>query len=259
MNELIPLCTFGAIAFLFLRKTEWINETVKHMPYRHVRHIMAEVWSCFFLSAYYCVTTAWALYMWIYVPGWQEDGLQCNYVTGEVPFLIRLLYLVQISFYMVSIAELNYKQYKWSKHMVMAVHHWITLILLVSSFSYGQLYVGIVILGLHDVGDIFLYLSDGMNKYTNLQDNYRIPRKDWMNTAKVIMFATFAILFVVCRIYMFGYVVTTACYRHVSDANPTRFMFWGLLALTCMHIYWFRQIVSMLWRLYNGNDKDVRD
>ena len=190
------------------------------------------------------------LFWWFIEPSTWEYGFECMSENTPNPY-IKWLYIYAIQFYGSELVYLILKC-KRTDRILMITHHGTTLVLLLLSAITREKWVGLLILFLHDVGDILLYLSEALHRYT----------KRNVYILKSVVFGMFAITFIYTRIYLFGYhVYWNGCVLHKDITIPHNMVMISMMTtLLGMHCYWLFCILRMLWRLvYIGNNaKDVR-
>jgi hypothetical protein len=177
-------------------------------------------------------------------------------IFGQLPpppsEIVHLYYMVALGFYLSAVLFLFRYDTRRSDFHELAFHHFITLGLLLLSYVFGYLRCGVVILALHDVGDIFLYLAKTLH-YFGLAG---------LDTA---VFAVFAVTFYFTRLVLLPrltYTVTVETLREL--AYNSSFNNWGrnfersvlhlgvfaclLYSLILLHCFWFALILKMIYR-----------
>jgi hypothetical protein len=166
--------------------------------------------------------------------------------------IVHLYYMVALGFYLSAVVFLFRYDTRRSDFKELAFHHFVTLGLILLSYFYGYLRCGVVILALHDVGDIFLYLAKTLH-YLGLAG---------LDTA---VFAVFAVTFYLTRLVLLPrltYTVTVETLREL--AYNSSFNNWGrnfernllhlgafgclLYSLILLHCFWFALILKMIYR-----------
>ncbi|KXS18068.1 longevity-assurance protein [Gonapodya prolifera JEL478] len=140
----------------------------------------------------------------------------------------------------------------------MFVHHLVTLFLIGGSWAYGFHRVGVFVMILHDISDPFMELAKAAN-YMGAQ------------MAANILFVSFAISFIVSRMYVYpkyvlGGVIYDSVYSegdHIGFGDNTivyTFLI-PLLVLQALHAFWSFLIVRMIVDsiIAGGVEGDVRD
>lgn len=184
-----------------------------------------------------------------------------NWKSGmPVPTNIAIAYLMQGSFYGHSIYATFYMD-TWRKDSaVMVVHHIITLALISFSYAFRYHNVGILVLFLHDIGDIQLefiklniYLKSRGGGYHRLND-----------ILSDVVSVSFSITWFLFRLYWFPLkVLFTTCVSSLQFVPniPFYFFFNALLfMLLLMNIYWFLFIVVFIVKVLKMKEvNDVRE
>lgn len=139
------------------------------------------------------------------------------------------------------------------------IHHTVTLSMVVASYLYGYVRTGIIIIALHDVGDIFLYGAKFIH-YLGLKG---------LDTA---IFAVFAVTFYITRLVMYSRIVHTVTVSTLQklieepsfnnwamyfDTYKYHWLFFVicLSTLLFLHCFWFSLILKMIYRELFLGDK----
>lgn len=166
----------------------------------------------------------------------------------SINYKIRLHYLFQISFYLIQIFLLQFDS-KAKDSLLMIIHHIITLLLLVYSYRVNLSRIGLIIMILHDINDPFL------------QTARLLLRLKYIKKANYV-FYLFSLLFFITRILLFP----LFCIKHIFyysffkiKIEDEMFYIFKLLSifLVCLYILniiWFIFIVSLLNKIYKGNE-----
>ncbi|KAI0231543.1 Ceramide synthase 1 [Lamellibrachia satsuma] len=179
----------------------------------------------------------------------------------DVPTDILYAYAVEFSFYVHSIYGTLYMD-RWRKDsVVMILHHILSVFLLGFSYSIRYYKVGILIIFLHDIADVWLeltkvavYLKDRNGKYYAVFDYISIAG-----------FVIFGASWFLCRLYWFPLkVLHTTGHAVFNYAPPVpvpfyfffNVMLWILLGL---NVYWFMFILNLIYRVATGQMKEVDD
>lgn len=146
-----------------------------------------------------------------------------------------------------------------SDALEMILHHFITIALIVCSYLTGFTKVGSIILLIHDIADIFLETAKVFN-YCSTNKRFT-----WLKSWVVDpLFGVFAVSFFVTRLVYYPYsiigsVFFEGCSIFKCTFHSCYFFIFLLLALQCLHIFWFYLIARMIWKLANGTmTKDER-
>jgi ceramide synthetase len=74
----------------------------------------------------------------------------------EIPYDIKLLYFSECGFYMHSIYATLYMDTVKKDFAVMLIHHVLTIVLMLMSYSFGFFKIGVCVIFVHDATDILL-------------------------------------------------------------------------------------------------------
>ncbi|KAA0193304.1 LAG1 longevity assurance like protein 1 [Fasciolopsis buskii] len=172
-----------------------------------------------------------------------------------------VLYGLQLSHYFHALyATLSFET-KRADYMATVVHHFVTISLLVCSYSLRFFYTGALVLLLHDISDVLLEVTK-LNVYFRIRHGKKHNANKYMGD---IGFLAFAISWALCRLYWYPVKVLHACgwcpmFRH-GCVDP--WLFWpfnGLLwALQLLHIYWFGFIMLLVYKILTGQIREVED
>lgn len=175
---------------------------------------------------------------------------------------INNFYILQIAYWVSSLLFLNF-EIKRKDYYVFVLHHVSTIILLAYSHFLNFWRVGLGILILHDIVDVFLYASKAIN--------YCINRAEILLS---VCYALFVFSYFYFRIYIyFIYVVlplsNTNIIREYTDGfvNSHQDVPGGtvlivlLWVLMFMHVYWFILIIRMTYLFISkmAKNKPIQD
>ncbi|VDP81140.1 unnamed protein product [Echinostoma caproni] len=152
-----------------------------------------------------------------------------------------LIYWLQLSHYFLEFYATLRVNTKRADYIAHVVHHFVTIALLVGSFSMRFFYIGVFVLFLHDVSDVLL-------EATKLNVYFRERGGKTHRLNKILAdigFLAFTFSWALCRLYWYPVKVLYACgwcaVFHHGCVDPN--IFWpfnGLLwILLVLHIYWF--------------------
>jgi ceramide synthetase len=180
------------------------------------------------------------------------EGWPYHQITGIALFY----YHIELGSY---IHQLIWTESNHSDFWEMFAHHIITIALIVISFITNYWRVGVSILFLHDLSDVFLEGCKVLN-YTS-----KPPSRRWIKNHIVDPgFGVFTVVFFITRLVLFPryilYSVFIEGYRVYGCEWGGCPIFIGLLsALQCLHIFWFYLIMRMVMKLFMGQmEGDVR-
>lgn len=184
---------------------------------------------------YYITSTVAGLWCVLLAEG---DLLKCA-VGNLSDGFPQLYYQTQMAFYLATFVFITcIDRENPDNDWAMVVHHLATLTIIFVSYIFGFQRVGLVVLALHDVTDIFLYLSKyWRDKYTS-----QAPRTQ-------VAFGAFVVTFVLLRLVFFPWFVFGRCISVVTDVQHA-VAFGGLVVLLGLHGFWFTQIVPIVGKVF---------
>ena len=161
------------------------------------------------------------------------------------------IYLMELAFWVSCLFFLAVETVR--KDVVeMFVHHCSTVLLISLSFMYSYHRIGLTIMLLHDVGDIFLYSAKFFNylRYKNLTN---------------LLFVVFVVIFFIFRLVIFPQVIRVAwgpLTGYIENVTPDQFegvyVLPSLLSvLQALHIMWFVLILKMVFKMLRAENKQV--
>lgn len=173
-----------------------------------------------------------------------------NYPLHPFSFLFRLYYLFELAFYVQALVAL-FLETRTDDFVVLVAHHVATIILVLGSYMCRYQRIGLLILILHDISDVFLYGAK-MVKYIEL------------TTITNMCFGAFAVSFFLCRLYLFPvFAIRSAAFdslsigRHIPLHAVTNVC---LVALLIMHCYWWVLIMRIILKMWRGQGvQDIRE
>lgn len=135
------------------------------------------------------------------------------------------------------------------------IHHVTTILLMSLSYSSNFVRIGMLVMLLHDVSDVFLEAAKIVF----------YVKEDHIATD--ILFATFATVFGITRLYLFPfYLIRHTTYQlsgyFVSEEwYSGSILRWLLVVLVCLHMFWFYLILKMIVSsIKNGSTvSDIRE
>lgn len=235
----IIFCAFFLIVRMSLQKS-----ILPKLFQRYSRSKLPKLYENLFYSVYYVL--AFLLYVFIVRP---NVAYSYNLVSNHSSVVLDLLtpfpppmdkyerfyYSQACGFYIAGLIFTLFLDTRHSDFIEMVVHHLATIALIVMSYIYGYLRVGIITLALHDVGDIFLYSS-------------KLTHHMGIKGVDIFLFACFVIVFYVTRLVMYSRIVFTVSVEtlQVLIVQPT-FNRWALFYDTYLSHYVY--FVVFLWTL----------
>ncbi|XP_013411633.1 ceramide synthase 1 [Lingula anatina] len=179
----------------------------------------------------------------------------------EVPTLVYIMYMVQLSFYLHSVYGTLFMDHKRKDTLVMLFHHFLTMSLI--GFSYACRYhkIGTLVLFTHDITDIALEITK-CNVYMKNRGGKYYALHEYISQAG---FTCFAVGWALFRLYWYPLkCLYSAGYASVmynpSMKLPFHFFFNSMLwILMVLNIYWFMFIVNFLYKVATGQMNEVDD
>lgn len=177
-----------------------------------------------------------------------------NYYT---PFKVTLFYLIEIGFYLQAIPFLLFEEVRRKDWLESLLHHFVTLGLMYYSWYANVTRPGVIVMLLHDISDIFLEAA-------------KLARYAEQESWATIMFATFALSWVILRVILYPMIVVSrmlidpVLYLAIPyDINPQpHYSVFGTLfmVLYFLHLYWTWLIWKVIERQFTkGSMDDVRE
>jgi len=192
---------------------------------------------------------------------WLHDSRKYLSPHCPLPFSFKLYYASQLGFYSSSLFFLQYNsaRMKHKDRNVMFLHHLLTMVLIISSYTQGYWRIGSVVFVIHDITDIFLESTKIMHYFATRT----------LHILGHIPFSMFVILFFICRLIIFPTRVLWPIYNELNAMAPFPRP-WGLIhtigfllllvPLQIMNVWWFAMIIRMILRAFDqgGFTKDYR-
>ncbi|CAF0790641.1 unnamed protein product [Adineta steineri] len=180
----------------------------------------------------------------------------------NVPFDIEVMYFVQCGFYLHSIYGTLYMDYKRKDFYAMLLHHVLTMTLIFVSYATRYHKVGLLVLFVHDITDIWLELAKALHYLSLRKGGRECPRWETAATGCFVMFLLSWFLF---RLYwypikvLYSTGVVTAYRAYGRGCGLYGFfnsLLWILLGL---NIYWLYFILQLLYRVLSGTANGLED
>ena len=120
----------------------------------------------------------------------------------------------------------------------MFIHHWVTVMLIASSWYYGIMNIGALVMVVHDNSDVFLPAAKVSRWFK------------WNPLLENGLFIIFVLSWIVSRICLFAWKVIIPVFIYVPSAYSCHFdkVIWfvsGLLILFSLHLYWGQMILRI--------------
>ncbi|XP_074056517.1 LOW QUALITY PROTEIN: ceramide synthase 4-like [Macrotis lagotis] len=177
----------------------------------------------------------------------QPETVWNGYPKQPLQPAIYWWYLLELSFYLSLLLTLTF-DVKRKDFKEQVIHHFVTIALIFFSYSGNFVHIGVLVLLLHDVTDIFMEACK-MLIYTQ-----------WRQ-ARDIMFMLFALVFFVSRIILFPTKVLYTTYYTFLNNYQVFFGYYFanvlLMILQGLNVFWFFLILRMFYKLLSeGQVKD---
>lgn len=189
---------------------------------------------------------------------WMVDTEQLwvGWPYQPIDSIITFYIQVQLGAY---VHQLLWTEVSRSDALEMILHHFVTILLIISCHLINFTRVGTAILLLHDSADIFLEFAKVLNYASKAKG------QKFLSPVCDVLFGCFAITFYVTRLYIYPkylvYSVVFECPEMLGGTWPAWFVFSALLCtLLVLHLYWGYLIARMIVKLFAaGNvEKDER-
>ncbi|CAF3453112.1 unnamed protein product [Rotaria sp. Silwood1] len=109
----------------------------------------------------------------------------------DIPFDIKLMYFIQCGFYLHSVYGTIYMDYKRKDYYAMLIHHVLTMALISVSYATRYHKIGLLVLFVHDITDIWLELAKSLHYMSSRKGGRECPI--WETIANVAF-----VIFVLC-------------------------------------------------------------
>jgi len=210
--------------------------------YKFLHYVAVFIWECFLIRQ-----TSWltdTTQLWAKLP-------------HAMNFSFYMFYMYQCGFYLYSLFAVLFLDVKRKDWPQLITHHVVTLYLIIYSWEWGFVRVGLVILFLLDCSDIFL---EGAKTFHYMA----------YEALSVGNFVCLVITFFACRIVAYPLIcLRTTLFEAESivAAQGYTYGWWeyplfnGLLVtLFILQIYWFWQLLRVLWtKVVQGKLEDHRE
>ncbi|CAF1088995.1 unnamed protein product [Rotaria sordida] len=218
-------------------------------------------WKCFF----YTLTWSYSVYLLFYRYNYFHEPylIWDDWSPGvNIPFDITLMYFVQCGFYLHSVYGTLYMDHKRKDFYVMLLHHFVTMALIFVSYATRYHKIGLLVLFVHDITDIWLELTKLLHYMRSREDGRDYPMWETAATFGFIMFTFTWFLF---RLYWYPMKVlystgVVTAYRAYDKGCGLYVFFNGLLwILFGLNLYWLFFILQFLVRVCSGTLNNLHD
>jgi hypothetical protein len=188
------------------------------------------------------VPVAIITYMIVVGGDWYSDPAEKvwkDFPHQPQPVLYYVLYLYCIGYHFQRLVRLLLSPgHDWIE---MGSHHVITMFLLMVSIEGNYLRIGIVVLMVNDVSDIFVYIAKGVS----IMESQSI----------LVAFPLLMITWAYWRIHQFATVVIPMANMHPAGCDICRTSVYGMWCLIALNVFWFTIFIRMAVRLVTRGDK----
>lgn len=160
-----------------------------------------------------------------------------NYLFYSKSQYFNQYYLLGLAFVLTDLVWLIFFYEVQTDFYLMVLHHSITISLVIFSYLGNFSQIGIIVFYLHDLTDIFVYITR------------IIINTDYNDTIKLTPCVMLLVTYIFYRIYLFSKLIYTVGYYHYfiyQRKNDIEFNILWLfkIFLLIMHIYWVSQIIK---------------
>ncbi|XP_003746854.1 ceramide synthase 1 [Galendromus occidentalis] len=178
---------------------------------------------------------------------------------AAIPSDIYTLYVIQGGFYLHGLYALFFQD-AWRKDSVMmGIHHMVTISLIWISFVCRYHNIGALVMLFHDFCDVELEFAK-VNVYLKVRNGQTHRLNDILAAGS---FLAMTVTWFVCRLYYFPlkvlYASSTVLLRRGFIPDYTLLNNTMLLALTAMNLFWFSQMLFLLYKILTGELQEVDD
>lgn len=181
---------------------------------------------------------------------WVFDTAKLVMPLKSIPLKFKLYYTFELAFYTVEILTIFFEPFK-KDFAQMLTHHFVTIILMLLSFTKDKMKYGLVILLLHD-------LSDPLLEFCKIE--HRLKDEMVAN----VFFIIFMFEFIFLRLFVYPkYILLTIFKETIKGTFKDKQIYIILVclsALQLMHIVWTKYIVQVCIKVLKGeNARDTRE
>lgn len=187
---------------------------------------------------------------------WMDFSGSQSVIESDIFFI----YVLQCGYYLHCVYANIVLDVHRADFMALMLHHVVTLSLI--SFSYAARYhnVGVIVVFLHDICDVFLEIAKCGRYMTMLGDK----KQPWAEVMSGIAFVIFTTLWVWLRLYWYQTKVImgtgVASMQLFMDGDFYLIFNVLLLILYSLNLYWFFFILLIIWNIITGHEmEDIRE
>lgn len=174
-----------------------------------------------------------------------------NYLFFEKSNYFNEYYIIGLAFVLTDLVWLLFLYEVQTDFYLMVLHHSITISLVVFSYLYNFSQIGIIVFYLHDLTDIFVYITR------------IIINTDYNDVIKITPCVMLLVTYFIYRIYLFGKLIFIIGYyhfiifKHESNDKEMMILWTFKIFLLIMHIYWINQIIRRF--IYYKSSSKIED
>ena len=175
-----------------------------------------------------------------------NESIIKNYENHTMTCRDRYLYTLSLSYYILELWEHKNKKTKRKDDDQMLLHHVVTIILLLVSFKSNMFRIGLNVIYIFDINDIFLCISKLLT-YNNVNE--------WITTST---FVIFGVSWIYNRLYLFLTYVLRYLYQNMHS-TPEYIGFTLLCIIYGLNLFWTNLIITAAYKMSKGNQMNEVD
>jgi len=263
-GTLVPMALAIVMAFFYLQAIEAVGSAVAAAlrvgsgldPRRRLRkrERFCTAWgeAVYFAIQVFVNYRLFSGFSWFWPSGWDllmaDTGKPTPTGDAAAPVYhcareMRTYYVLEFGWYSMCLVVLFFKKRR-SDFLEMLAHHVITSVLIFTSYSFGYLRIGIVVMNLHNLFDPFLNVAKCCH-YT-FKGPLHVLADVSFGLGAVVFLVSRLVLYPVATYYMWFYLVAFPGAHPIWDATVDQ---WACKILLCMlypiHLFWFYLILRV--------------
>ncbi|EGG17244.1 ceramide synthase [Cavenderia fasciculata] len=206
-------------------------------------------------SLYYITFQLFGTYVYMQ-EGWSIFPTMNIWIGWPVqPFttLFRTYYLLELSFYLHCTIALFFETRRKDFYQ-MLTHHITTFFLVGASYWYRYHRIGLAILWIHNISDIFLYSAKALNY---IQKETKDPAAYFLAE---MLFVGFAVTFFFARLLFLPFVLVRSTLFEAFYVSTQFPLFYptnvALVTLLILHLFWFYLVLRIVFKKFQGGQVD---
>lgn len=247
------------------------NKVRKRQEYKCVENLWYAVWHCtsLVLGIVTLVVEAdggfgWFAYhlrdpsgKWYWIATEKESKYMETLYYPKLPMSLwtKGYYLVELGFWVCCLICVTIETRR-SDFLAMVFHHIFSIALISVSYTLCYWRIGIIVLILHDIVDVFLYTTKLLQCFIK-------------GTAINVCFLLFVFSFTLCRMIIFPFYCiwpasNISCLSHLGfltywDVPFSGIIVFSLSGLVAINSFWFLMILKLIYVTFIRNKKDLKD